>query len=393
MGEGSAADSLRTEHTQEVQGEAGEPGPAPPRPPGARAPRAHRSQIQPPLPGAGQALTAEAERGLRPRAPSPLRAPPQHRGLWPHIFPRSDSQRELRLGLDLSRRGVQSWHRSPPPLQAPVTPLATKPTRVTVGETGKPPARGRGKGPDTEARRDPGLTKCPPTFSGPRLSTLLPPTLASFPGRITALCGDELATSQHPHGSQPRRRMSLFSAVLAPAGPEVGGPPACTTCTEHGDPATERGSPDGRSGETDGDLHRPLETMRPPLRRGAGSEPQGAGRLAGAEGGERTLPPSCPPPPRLPVAGFRPEGGRRPGLPQSAFRTRSAALAEELLGTPAPSGEAGRGRDQAAAQGWSGGRPAAEQARGGYVPTRALSPATPPRQTTQASWLLTHLKF
>lgn len=31
MGEGSAADSLRTEHTQEVQGEAGEPGPAPPR--------------------------------------------------------------------------------------------------------------------------------------------------------------------------------------------------------------------------------------------------------------------------------------------------------------------------------------------------------------------------
>lgn len=126
--------------------------------------------------------------------------------------------------------------------------------------------------------------------------------------------------------------------------------------------------------------------------RGA-SEPQGAGRLAGAEGGERTRPPSCPPPPRLPVAGFRPEGGRRPGLPQSAFRTRSAALAEELLGTPAPSGEAGRGRDQAAAQGWSGGRPAAEQARGGYVPTRALSPATPPRQTTQASWLLTHLKF
>lgn len=68
----------------------------------------------------------------------------------------------------------------------------------------------------------------------------------------------------------------------------------------------------------------------------------------------------CPPPPRLPVAGFCPEGGRRPGLPQSAFRTRSAALAEELLGTPAPSGEAGRGRDQAAAQGWSGGRPAAE---------------------------------
>lgn len=83
-------------------------GEAPPRPPGARAPRAHRSQIQPPLPGAGQALTAEAERGLRPRAPSPLRAPPQHRGLWPHIFPRSDSQRELRLGVDLSRRGVQS---------------------------------------------------------------------------------------------------------------------------------------------------------------------------------------------------------------------------------------------------------------------------------------------
>lgn len=311
MGEGSTADSLRTEHTQEVQGEAGEPGPAPPRPPGARAPRAHRSQIQPPLPGAGQALTAEAERGLRPRAPSPLRAPPQHRGLWPHIFPRSDSQRELRLGVDLSRRGVQSWHRSPPPLKAPVTPLATKPTRVTVGETGKPPARGCGKGPDTEARRDPGLTKCPLTFSGPRLSTLLPPTLASFPGGITALCGDELATSQHPHGSQPRRRMSLFPAVLAPAGPEVGGPPACTTCTAHGDPATERGSPDGRSGETDGDLHRPLETM-------PSTPPQGSGERASLKGrggwpGQREASAHCPPPaPHLHGSlwlGFAPRAG------------------------------------------------------------------------------------
>lgn len=70
-------------------------------------------------------------------------------------------------------------------------------------------------GPGFEARLGPGtyrmssnvlLASFPPV--------LLSPTLASFPGR-TALCGDRLAASRHPHNSQPRRRMCLFPVVSA----------------------------------------------------------------------------------------------------------------------------------------------------------------------------------
>lgn len=132
--------------------------------------------------------------------------------------------------------------------------------------------------------------------------------------------------------------MSLFPVVLVPLARSWVAHLHHAHCTW--DPAPERGSHDGRSGGTD---NVKPDSASPPgssaIHRSTGEQAglKGARRLA--RGGGRTvhaIPPSCPPPRRLPVAGVHPEGGRCPRLPQPAFQTRSAALAEALLLTPAP---------------------------------------------------------